>query len=209
VSGSVDGIPNREIRAAQTAEDLVVYQAFGHAIADAVLAAQRFVAPFKMDRMTWIKPSLCWMMYRSGWASKPGQERVLAVTLARSGFEWALCHACLSHFDAGVHGTREQWQESIRVSPVRIQWDPERSVALEPLAFRTIQVGLSGKAVERYVSEWIRSVRDVTGLVQEIRDRVEAGDIEGAERMRPVERLYPIGADVARRIGAHESSRAG
>ncbi len=49
--------------------------------------------------MTWIKPSFLWMMYRSGWATKPGQEQVLSIEITRSGFEWALANACLSHFE--------------------------------------------------------------------------------------------------------------
>ena len=49
--------------------------------------------------MTWIKPSFLWMMHRSGWATKPGQERVLAIEITRAGFEWALSHAALSHYD--------------------------------------------------------------------------------------------------------------
>jgi len=59
--------------------------------------------------MTWIKPSFRWMMYRSGWATKPGQEHVLAVTIARPGFEWALAHACLTLYDPRIHARREEW----------------------------------------------------------------------------------------------------
>lgn len=40
--------------------------------------------------MTWLEPSFLWMMYRSGCAQKEGQERVLAIDVTRSGFEWAL-----------------------------------------------------------------------------------------------------------------------
>jgi hypothetical protein len=39
------------------------------------------------------QPSFLWMMYRSGWATKPGQERVLATAITRDGLEWALAHA--------------------------------------------------------------------------------------------------------------------
>ena len=60
-------------------DHLTVYQAYPPEIADAAVAAGRFVPPFKRERMTWIKPSFRWMMYRCGWATKPGQERVLAV----------------------------------------------------------------------------------------------------------------------------------
>ena len=75
----VVSVPARQIRAVYTAETITVYQAYPPEIAEAALAAGRFVPPFKRDRMTWIKPSFLWMMYRCGWATKPGQERVLAV----------------------------------------------------------------------------------------------------------------------------------
>jgi hypothetical protein len=75
----------RQIRAAQTAAPITVYQAYSPAIASPALAAGRFVAPFKRERMTWIKPSFLWMAYRSGWGTKPGQEQVLAVEITREG----------------------------------------------------------------------------------------------------------------------------
>jgi hypothetical protein len=67
-------VPFREIRARQGDDGTVtVYQAYSPAIADAALAAGRFVAPFKRVRTTWIKPSLRWMAYRSGMRpSRPG-----------------------------------------------------------------------------------------------------------------------------------------
>jgi hypothetical protein len=52
--------------------------------------------------MTWIKPSFGWMMYRSGWAAKPGQERILAIEISRTGFDWALAHSCLSQYSPRV-----------------------------------------------------------------------------------------------------------
>jgi hypothetical protein len=39
------------------------------------------VPPFKVDRMTWVKPSFLWMTYRSGWATKPKTVAASAVTL--------------------------------------------------------------------------------------------------------------------------------
>src|SRR6516164_3911260 len=93
--------PARQVRAASDAHTITVYQAYSPQIADAALAAQTFVAPFKRSRMTWIKPSFLWMMHRSGWATKPGQERILAIQITRDGFEWALAHAALSHYEPG------------------------------------------------------------------------------------------------------------
>ncbi len=83
-----------------------------------------------MGRMTWIKPSFCWMMYRCGWTTKPGQERVLAIRVTRAGFEWALAHSCLSHYQNPPHGSREEWEARRSASPVRVQWDPERDTAM-------------------------------------------------------------------------------
>src|SRR5215470_19069983 len=90
--------PYRQIRALYTDNTITVYQAYPPEIAGCALRAGRFVPPFKLDRMTWIKPSFLWMMYRCGWGYKdPNQERVLAIDISRSGFEWALAHSCPSH----------------------------------------------------------------------------------------------------------------
>lgn len=72
-------VPARQVRAWYDAHTITLYQAYSAEITERALTAGTFVAPFKLDRMTWIKPSFLWMMYRSGWATKPGQERVLAI----------------------------------------------------------------------------------------------------------------------------------
>jgi hypothetical protein len=118
----------RLIRAAYSAHTITIYQAYRPEVADPAVRAGTFVPPFSRDRMTWIKPSFGWMMHRSGWAAKPDQERILAVEISRSGFEWALEHASLSHFASGVHDSPEAWAEQKTTSPVRIQWDPDRSL---------------------------------------------------------------------------------
>lgn len=46
------------------------------------------------------------MMYRCGWATKEGQETVLAVDFTREGFTWVLDNAELSHYVRGVHPDR-------------------------------------------------------------------------------------------------------
>ena len=83
-------IPTRQIRAQYDADTITIYQAYSPHIADAAVAAGRFADGFKRDRMTWIKPSFLWMMYRSGWVTKPGQERVIAIRIRRDGFDWVL-----------------------------------------------------------------------------------------------------------------------
>ena len=198
----VPEIPTREIRASFDDTTLTVYQAYSSAIANTALAAGRFVPPFKLERMTWIKPSFLWMMYRSGWATKPGQERVLAIAISREGFEWALAHSCLSHYDPTIHRDEEQWTALKQASPVRVQWDPERTLTLDPLPHRAIQVGLSGEAVERFVEEWIVSIDDVTRLVHDTHRLVTAGDPAGAASLLPTERRYALRDDLRRIVGA-------
>ncbi|MFI5912548.1 DUF4291 domain-containing protein [Dactylosporangium sp. NPDC051541] len=186
-------VQTREIRAVYTEDTITVYQAYSAAIATAAVSAGRFVAPFKRDRMTWIKPSFLWMMYRSGWATKDGQEHVLAVELRRAGFDWARSRACLSHYDQRVHASAAAWQQELRTSPVRVQWDPERDLYLRPQAdCRSLQLGLSGEAVHRYVDEWTVSITDVTAQAHEVHALVRAGDLEAAKALLPRERPYAL-----------------
>ena len=194
-------IPMRQIRAKYSADTITVYQAYNDAIANAAITAQRFVPPFKTDRMTWIKPSFLWMMYRLGWATKPGQTRVLAVQIRRSGFDWALEHSVLSHFNPDVHESREAWKGALSCASVRVQWDPERSVSLEKLHYRTIQVGLSAESSSRYADDWIHNISDVTALAQKTHSAVLSKDADIARLMLPIELPYPLTSNIARTIG--------
>ncbi|MEV6842650.1 DUF4291 domain-containing protein [Actinoplanes sp. NPDC051411] len=191
----------REVRAVYTDTTVTVYQAYPAEIASPALLAGRFEPPFKRERMTWIKPSFLWMMYRCGWATKPCQERVLAVEIRRDGFEWALGHASLSHFDPDRHASRAEWSRELKSSPVRVQWDPERSLRLAELPYRSLQVGLGAEAVSRYVDGWIVGLTEVTGPAREIRARLDAGDEAGAAALLPDERVMPLSPEVAARVG--------
>jgi hypothetical protein len=192
----------RKIRALYTPETITVYQAYPPGIARPALAAGRFVPPFRRERMTWIKPSFLWMMYRCGWATKPDQETVLAVEITRAGFEEALAQACLSHFDPDRYTSHEEWSRQLKAAPVRVQWDPERSLRLGALPYRSLQVGLSGSAVHRYVDEWLVRLTDMTPLVREIHELVLAGDEDTARALLPVEEEYPLPADIAANVTA-------
>lgn len=164
------------IRASFTEKTVRVYQAYRPEIAIPALNAGRFVPPFKMGRMTWIKPSFNWMMYRSGYATKPGQEFILGIDIKREGFDWALEHATLSSFNGTVHGSPEQWTNSLATKCVRIQWDPERDWRLNVIeGVRAIQIGLSGEAVVRYVNEWIVNIEDMTPTARKLADAAISG----------------------------------
>ena len=85
---------------------------------------------------------------------------------------------------------------------MQVQWDPERSLRLGPLPHRSLQVGLSGEAVHRYLDDWIVDITDVTGTAHAIRDLLRDGDDAGAAALLPPERPYPLPETVAATIGA-------
>ena len=85
---------------------------------------------------------------------------------------------------------------------MRIQWDPERSLVLEPLDHRAIQIGLGGDAPRRYAGEWITSLTDATPLARDIRADLDAGDAAAARAKLPIEKPYPLADQLRRRIGA-------
>ncbi|MGW3013827.1 DUF4291 domain-containing protein [Streptomyces sp. NPDC001219] len=183
--------PARRIRAQHTDTTVTVYQAYSPALGLPAARDGRFPAAWKRERMTWIKPSFLWMMYRCGWGEKADQETVLAIEIARDGFDWALRNACLSHYDAGEHADRRAWQRELKGAPARVQWDPERDLWLRALPYRSLQLGLAGEASRRYADEWTVAITDVTPLAREVRARVRAGDTAAAAALLPEERPYP------------------
>jgi hypothetical protein len=195
-SNTSQAIPLRQIRAVYDDKAVRVYQAYSDAIADSALAHGTFVSPpFKMERMTWIKPSFLWMMYRAGWGFKEsGQSRILAIDITREGFEWALAHSCLSHAEPSM--SKEEWERLKNSAPVRIQWDPERDLLLRPLPYRAIQIGLSKEAIKLYMNQWIRQITDVTPLAHEIHALVEGKRFEEAKARLPTETVFPASTTI-------------
>ena len=183
--------PLRQIRAFYNDQTIRVYQAYSDAIADSALRHGTFVSPpFKMERMTWIKPSFLWMMYRAGWGRKDeGQKRILAIDISRVGFEWALKHSCASHPEPGM--AADAWEQLKERSPVRIQWDPERDLSLQALEHRAIQIGLGKTAVGLYVREWIQGISELTELAHSIQALVQADQLAEAAKLLPKEQPYP------------------
>jgi hypothetical protein len=183
--------PRHQVRARYSANTITVYQAYRPEIGLAAARDGRFPDTWDRDRMTWVKPSFLWMMYRCGWAMKEGQETVLALEITRDGFEWALRHACLSHYEGGLHGDPSSWQRTLKRAPARVQWDPERDLHLRPMPYRSLQLGLAREAVRLFADEWTVSISDVTPLAREIHALVTDGDLDAAARGLPLEYPYP------------------
>ncbi|GHF40617.1 hypothetical protein HNQ07_001581 [Deinococcus metalli] len=124
---------------------IVVYQAYRPEIATFAVNRGRFGGSFSFTRMSWIKPNFLWMMYRSGWASKAGQERVLALTLPRAEFDSLLRDAVASSLSGAPHLTPEAWRSAVARSDVRLQWDPDHAPDGRPVARWALQLGLRGE----------------------------------------------------------------
>ena len=136
----------RVILAQYDLDSVVVYQAYRPAIGHFAAQHGYFGGEFKLTRMTWIKPNFLWMMYRSGWGTKPGQEVILAVRLQRSAFDTILAQAVHSSYVSDIYGTKEEWKAAVDRSDVRLQWDPDHSPTGGKLTRRAIQLGLRGRS---------------------------------------------------------------
>jgi hypothetical protein len=72
-----------------------------------------------------------------------------------------------------------------------VQWDPERDLFLNKLDYRSIQIGLSGEAVFRYVNEWIVEIQDITEECKTIYALIGERKLEEAQALIPKEQVYP------------------
>lgn len=188
----------RVILAQYDADSVVVYQAYRPEIGHFAAQHGYFGGGFRLSRMSWIKPNFLWMMYRSGWASKEGQEVVLAVRIKRSGFDQILSQAVNSSFKPELHESRAEWESAVAESDVRIQWDPDHAPCGAKEERRAIQLGLRGEVLRRYSREWIIEIEDISDFVREQGKLV--GSNVGTLRT-PKEQPYVIGdADTARRL---------
>jgi hypothetical protein len=148
--------------------------------------------------MSWVKPNFLWIMYRSGWGTKVGQEATLAITIPREAFGAILAEAVHCSFVPAVYERQEDWRRAVSGSSVRLQWDPDHDPHGKPLERRALQLGLRGEVLRRYATEWPVRIEDISAFVSEQRTRVASGrPIE-----TPREHVLPIAdARVAARLG--------
>ena len=190
----------RHILAAYDDDSVTVYQAYRESIGRHAVEHQRFGGEWSFTRMSWIKPNFLWMMYRSGWAQKPGQEVVLAIRLTRAGFDAILAAAVHSSYVAEVYADAETWKRRVRESEVRLQWDPDHHPKGAKLPRRAIQLGLRGQALREFATSSCLGIDDVSAFVREQHAHVRAGRLHHLEL--PRERVYPVREpELARRLG--------
>jgi hypothetical protein len=149
--------------------------------------------------MSWIKPNFLWMMYRCGWASKEGQEVVLAVRLKRTAFDDILRRAVHSSAVPEVYESQAAWKAAVTRSDVRLQWDPDHLPSGAPVERRAIQLGLRRKVLAKYAEEWILGIKDISEFVREQSQHARS-PFHGLITSR--EEVYPLPApEIAASLG--------
>jgi hypothetical protein len=180
----------RHILAQFDQDAVVVYQAYRPEIGHFAARHGYFGSGFSLDRMSWVKPNFLWMMFRSGWGTKPGQEVTLAVWLQRPAFDAILKEAVHSTFVPEVYGSEGEWKRDLAHSPVRLQWDPDHDPAGAKAERRAIQLGLRGDVLASYAREWIVRVEDVSPFVAD--QRAHARPAAYDQLVVPREEVYPV-----------------
>ena len=170
-------------------DTIVVYQAYRESTGRHAIATGELGGPdFSFNRMSWVKPNFLWMMYRSGWGTKPGQEITLALRIRRKFFDRLLHDAVASTFDPKRHASRESWQRALQESEVRLQWDPDHAPDGAKLSRRAVQLGVRGTALRALATTELVDVIDMTPFVAA--QRVHATR-PWTQLRSPSERVYP------------------
>ncbi|KAF0977245.1 hypothetical protein FDP41_003898 [Naegleria fowleri] len=155
------------IIASYTDHAVLVYQAFNDEIADYALKHQKLEGcpSYNETRMTWVKSNWLWMMYRSNYATKQNQTRILGLWLKKSAYDDILSKARLKGPGAGL---------------IRAQWDPDYSPELTPIKRRRdLQLGIKKRDTFKNGEDFI-----------EIVDCTELAHMSRKTKCIPMERVY-------------------
>jgi Domain of unknown function (DUF4291) len=189
----------RHIVAQYDDQSIVVYQAYRPAIGKFAATNGYFGGEFQLDRMSWIKTNFLWMMYRSGWGTKTDQEVVLAIWIQRQAFDEILAAAVHSSYVPELYPSKSEWQQTLKRSQVRLQWDPEHHPSGAKLARRAIQLGLSDKFLAAYSQEWIVNIEDISEFVKQQRQNIKC---DCKELITPRETVYSVfDSEIAKKLG--------
>ncbi len=178
----------KHILAQYTDEYVVAYQAYRPSIGKLAAENQYFGGDFSFSRMSWIKTNFLWMMYRSGWGTKAGQEVTLALFLKRDYFEKILSSAYPS---TNVHGMpKDEWDKQIAATNVRLQWDPDHDPHGAKQERKAIQLGLRREFLAPFSGEGILRIEDISDFVSIQREFVHRNELH--KLITPSESCFPI-----------------
>lgn len=179
----------KEVFAQYDRKCIRVYQAYNSVIGKEAVTLQTFGESFSINRMTWIKPSFLWMMYRSNWATKKNQEYILALDIYQEKFNELLKKAVLTSPDStSYNGT--QWEKAFDETTVYCQWDSDRNINGNAINRAAIQIGLKGNTLRDFLDTSIYRIEDLTPLVKKWNEQRKTGKLNS--KNLPVERVYSI-----------------
>ena len=179
----------KEVFAQYDRQCIRVYQAYNPTIAKEAIAHQTFGENFNIHRMTWIKPSFLWMMYRSNWGTKKNQEYILALDIYQTAFNELLKKAVLTSPDSTSY-TGSQWEKAFDETTVYCQWDPDRNINGNAINRAAIQIGLKGSTLRAFLDTSICRIQDLTPLVRKLNLQRKNGKLDN--KHLPTEKIYPI-----------------
>ena len=183
----------KHILAQYTDEYVVAYQAYRPSIGKFAAEHQYFGGDFSFSRMSWIKTNFLWMMYRSGWGTKVGQEITLALYLKRNYFEKILSTAYPSK---NIHSlSKNEWHRKIAATNVRLQWDPDHDPHGAKQERKAIQLGLRKEFLEPFSGEGILRIEDISDFVSIQREFVQRNELH--KLITPSESCFPISEEQA------------
>jgi hypothetical protein len=90
-----------------------------------------------------------------------------------------------------IYKTQKNWKEKLNTTSVRIQWGPEKKLKLGNLNYKSIQIGVKGDALKKYIKDWIVQIDNITNLSKEIYNSISNTDIEKAKDKLPFKKVYP------------------
>ena len=112
----------------------------------------------------------------------------MAIDIKRDGFDYILNTAVDSAYKENVYGSKAYWKYKLQHTDIICQWDPERDINGNPLEYRSIQIGLRGEALRKYVQEWIVSIEDITEYVLKLKKMKDMN--QSIDSLLPRELIY-------------------
>ncbi len=185
----------KEIYAYYNREHIRVYQAYNKQIAEQAVSLQTFGNNFSLNRMTWIKPSFLWLMYRSNWGTKKNQEYILALDIYREAFDSLLERAVLT----SPENNSDSWEKDFKETTVYCQWDNDRSISGKALNRYAIQIGIKSDILKDFISSGIYKITDLTPFVKKWNEQRKSGKTD--LKNFPAEKIYPVNnQDILKRL---------
>jgi hypothetical protein len=179
----------------------LLYQAFNDQIADYAVANQKFEgAPgYSESRMTWTKPNFLWMMYRSNWAKRANQTRILGLWLKLDSF-----HELLQSTRKTIDKGKDTKHGASSSGAVTIQWDPDHTPNGDEMTKRALQIGV--KSVSWWkTGERFEGIVDMTPLVVAIRDHAKTKNGLYPKLFIPQEKLYLLPSNLTQIVSTDTS----